>query len=116
MKPHRFVGWMGLLFSVIVLAACNKGQESGPKGNDSRFLDGKTYGKYKLYATKYDQSDAKKCKDNAADVLTQLQNESNICLVGLWAYNPPALREAVKEAQKVGKVRIVGFDENDETL
>jgi ribose transport system substrate-binding protein len=37
-------------------------------------------------------------------------------MVGLWAYNPPAILSAVKDAGKVGKIGIVGFDENEETL
>jgi ribose transport system substrate-binding protein len=38
------------------------------------------------------------------------------CMVGLWAYNPPAILEGVKAAKKEGKIVIVGFDENEETL
>src|SRR5205823_14907122 len=38
------------------------------------------------------------------------------CLIGLWAYNPPAMLEAVKNARRQGKVMLVGFDENEETL
>jgi ribose transport system substrate-binding protein len=38
------------------------------------------------------------------------------CLVGLWSYNGPAILEAVKDAGKIGKVKIVCFDEEDATL
>ena len=37
-------------------------------------------------------------------------------LVGLWSYNGPAILNAVREAGKIGRVRIVAFDEADETL
>ena len=37
-------------------------------------------------------------------------------MVGLFAYNPPLCLEAVKEAGKVGKIKIVAFDEDDTTL
>ena len=37
-------------------------------------------------------------------------------MVGLWAYNGPTILGAVKDANKVGKVKIVCFDEDDETL
>jgi ribose transport system substrate-binding protein len=37
-------------------------------------------------------------------------------MVGLWSYNGPAILNAVKEAGKIGKVKIVAFDEADETL
>ena len=39
-----------------------------------------------------------------------------LCLVGLWAYNPPALLNAVQGKSLAGKVKIVGFDEDVETL
>jgi ribose transport system substrate-binding protein len=37
-------------------------------------------------------------------------------MVGLFAYNIPACLEAVKEAKKTGKIKLVSFDENDGTL
>src|SRR5262245_56634275 len=38
------------------------------------------------------------------------------CLVGLWSYNGPAILNAVKEAGKVVQIKLVCFDEEDETL
>jgi ribose transport system substrate-binding protein len=78
--------------------------------------DGQDYGKYKLFKTYTDQATTNKAEDNAADALIQLANEKNVCMVGLWAYNPPAILNAAKKQNKVGQVKIVGFDENDETL
>lgn len=78
--------------------------------------DGKKYGNYEVIGTYTDNVDQAKAKDNAADVLAKHQNEENLCLVGLWAYNPPAILAAVKDAKRVGKVKIVGFDEQDITL
>lgn len=77
---------------------------------------GPTYGKYKLLDTFYDDVDQNRCKDMAADVLTKLRDDPNVCLIGLWAYNPPAILSAVKSAGKEGKVKIVGFDEAENTL
>ncbi len=74
------------------------------------------YGNYELVDTRYDETDELKAKNNAADVLTKIGNEPNLCLIGLWAYNPPAILSAVRDAGKLGKVKIVGFDENDNTL
>jgi ABC-type sugar transport system substrate-binding protein len=37
-------------------------------------------------------------------------------MVGLWSYNGPAILNAVKDANKVGQVKIICFDEEDETL
>lgn len=76
----------------------------------------KQYGKYILLDTFYDDVDLKVAKDKAATALLQLQNEPNVCLIGLWAYNPPAILSAVKDANKQGKVHIVGFDEMENTL
>jgi ribose transport system substrate-binding protein len=61
-----------------------------------------------------DNTDRVRAKSNAADTLV---NQPDIAgLVGLWSYNGPAILSAVKEANKVGKVKIVAFDEEDETL
>jgi ribose transport system substrate-binding protein len=78
--------------------------------------DAQDYGKYKLLKTFTDQADGAKAEQNASDALIQLANEKNVCLVGLWAYNPPAILNAAKKQNKLGQVKIVGFDENDETL
>ncbi len=78
--------------------------------------DGKKYGKYDLVGTYYDGANRQKSKDNAADVLTKLGDRKNVCLVGLWAYNPPAILSAVTDAGKQGRVLIVGFDEDEATL
>ena len=43
-------------------------------------------------------------------------DKSKLCFVGLWAYNPPAALEAVRSAKLVGTTKIVGFDEDDQTL
>ena len=106
MKPLRLVGWPLVALALVALPAC-----SGRPNNSSD-----KYGKYTLLGTYYDQVDPNKAKDNAADVLTQLQGESNVCLIGLWAYNPPAILAAVKAARKEGKVHVVGFDEDEITL
>ena len=78
--------------------------------------DGKKYGNYELLGTYTDNVDKNKAKDNASDVLAKNQEAEALCLVGLWAYNPPAILAAVKDAKRAGKVQIVGFDEDNETL
>jgi ribose transport system substrate-binding protein len=77
---------------------------------------GPKYGKYELLNTYYDYVDQRKAKDNAADALAKLGDKPNVCFVGLWAYNPPAILSATKNASKQGKVKIVAFDENENTL
>jgi ribose transport system substrate-binding protein len=78
--------------------------------------DGKTYGKYRLHRTYLDQAIGAKATSNAADALTDLADEKDPCFIGLWAYNPPAILTAVKDKEKLGQVKIVGFDENEATL
>ncbi len=64
--------------------------------------------------TRTDNTDRVRAKSNAADTLV---NNADIAgMVGLWSYNGPAILSAVKEANKVDKVKIIAFDEEDETL
>ena len=61
-----------------------------------------------------DNTDRVRAKSNASDTLV---NQADIAaLVGLWSYNGPAIVGAVRDAGKVGKVKIIAFDEEDETL
>src|SRR5215475_6725396 len=61
-----------------------------------------------------DNADRVRAKSNASDTLV---NHADIsALVGLWSYNGPAILGAVRDAGKIGKVKIITFDEEDETL
>ena len=64
--------------------------------------------------TRTDDADPARAKSNAADMLVKYPDISG--LVGLWSYNGPAILSAVKDANKVGKVKIIAFDEQKETL
>ena len=61
-----------------------------------------------------DNTDTVRAKANVADTLVTVPDIAG--LVGLWSYNGPAILNAVKDAGKVGQVKIVCFDEDDETL
>ena len=61
-----------------------------------------------------DDTDIVRAKANAADTLVKYPDVA--ALVGLWAYNGPAILSAVKDAGKVGQVKIICFDEDDATL
>ena len=61
-----------------------------------------------------DNTDRVRAKSNAADTL--VNNPDIAGMVGLWSYNGPAILSAVKEANKVDKVKIIAFDEEDPTL
>ena len=70
--------------------------------------------KYTVLATLTDQFDRPKAKENVEDMLTKHENVA--AMVGLFAYNPPAILEALKQAGKIGQVKVIGFDENPVTL
>ena len=61
-----------------------------------------------------DNTDRVRAKANAADTLVTTPDIAG--MVGLWSYNGPAILNAVKEANKTDKVKIIAFDEEDPTL
>jgi ribose transport system substrate-binding protein len=61
-----------------------------------------------------DDADHIRAKQNAQDTLVQYPDLAG--MVGLWSYNGPAILSAVKDAGKAGKVQIVCFDEEPDTL
>src|SRR5262249_25139538 len=84
------------------------GREVGP--------DETKIGNYILDGKYYDDVDFARAKANAADVLTKRRDEPNLCLIGLWQYNPPNILSAVKDAGKQGKGHIAAFDEHENIL
>jgi ribose transport system substrate-binding protein len=61
-----------------------------------------------------DDTDTVRAQKNAEDTLVKYPDVA--CLVGLYNYNGPAILNAVRSAGQAGKVKIVCFDENTETL
>jgi ribose transport system substrate-binding protein len=61
-----------------------------------------------------DDIDQTRAKRNVEDTLTA--HPEIDCMVGYYSYNTPRIYEAVKEAGKLGKITIVGFDEDPITL
>jgi ribose transport system substrate-binding protein len=80
-----------------------QGIREAVEGSNIRIIDVRT-----------DDADDVRAKANAADTLVRYPDIKG--LVGLWSYNGPAILNAVREAGKVGRVRIIAFDEADETL
>lgn len=70
--------------------------------------------KIEIIDIRTDDTDRARAKSNAADTLVKYADVA--ALVGLWSYNGPAILNAVKEANKTDKVKIICFDEEDETL
>jgi len=70
--------------------------------------------KIEIIDVRTDDTDRVRAKSNASDTLVKYSDVA--ALVGLWSYNGPAILNAVKDAGKVDQVKIVCFDEEDETL
>jgi ribose transport system substrate-binding protein len=70
--------------------------------------------KVEIIDIRTDDTDRARAKTNAADTLVKYPDIA--ALVGLWSYNGPAILNAVKDANKTDKVKIICFDEEDETL
>jgi len=69
---------------------------------------------YVILDTRTDNFDKAKAKSNAEDSMTKYKDLK--CMVGLFAYNPPACIDAIKEANKVDQIKVCGFDEQDALL
>lgn len=61
-----------------------------------------------------DDTDSVRAKANVSEML--VGHPEVAALIGLWSYNGPAILNAVRDAGRVGQVKIVAFDEDDETL
>ena len=73
------------------------------KGSNIQIIDVRT-----------DDTDPVRAQNNASDTLVKYPDIA--CLVGLWSYNGPAILHAVRNAGKAGKVKIVCFDDDPDTL
>ena len=69
---------------------------------------------YEIIGTYTDQFDRAVAKANAEDVLSRHPDID--VMVGLFAYNPPMILEALRQADRDGEVAVVAFDEDDATL
>lgn len=70
--------------------------------------------KIQVLDVRTDSTDRGRAISNVSDSLVKYPDLA--ACVGLWSYNGPAILKAVKSANKVGKVKIVCFDEEDDTL
>ena len=70
--------------------------------------------KFTILDTLTDNFDRAKAKANAEDTMSRYPDVS--AMVGLFAYNPPLILQALQGGGKLGKVKVIGFDEDAETL
>ena len=67
-----------------------------------------------IIGTRTDDADHARAKKNAADALVSTPDLA--AEVGIWSYNGPAIYSAVKDAGKQGKIKIVAFDQEVDTM
>jgi ribose transport system substrate-binding protein len=70
--------------------------------------------KVELVGVRADDIDQTRAKRNVEDALAAMPDVS--CLVGFYSYNTPRIYEVLKEAGKLNKIKIIGFDEDPITL
>jgi ribose transport system substrate-binding protein len=70
--------------------------------------------KVELADVRGDEIDQGRAKRNVEDALAATPDVA--CLVGFYSYNTPRIYEALKEAGKLGKIKVIGFDEDPITL
>ncbi len=70
--------------------------------------------KVELVDVRGDDIDQTRAKRNVEDALAKTPDID--CMVGIYSYNTPRIYEAVKEAGKLGSIKIIGFDGDPITL
>ena len=70
--------------------------------------------KVDLIDVRGDEIDQTRAKRNVEDALAATPDVA--CMVGFYSYNTPRIYEALKEAGKLGQIKIIGFDEDPITL
>src|SRR5947209_6042744 len=70
--------------------------------------------KVELVDVRADDIDQTRAKRNVEDTISARPDIN--CMVGFYSYNTPRIYEALKDAGKIGKVTIIGFDEDPITL
>jgi ribose transport system substrate-binding protein len=70
--------------------------------------------KVEIIDVRTDETDRARAQKNVEDTLVKYPDVA--ACVGLWSYNGPAILNGVKSSGKVGAVKIIAFDEEDQTL
>jgi len=98
-KCMGFVGFLGADNAVERIAGFRKAVE----GSGIELVD-----------VRGDDVDFARARSNVDDVLAASPDIT--CMVGFYSYNPPKIYEALQAAGKLGKVQVIGFDEDPVTL
>jgi ribose transport system substrate-binding protein len=78
------------------------------------FNDGLKGTKISMTDVRGDDIDQARAKKNVEDAL--VANPDVTCMVGFYSYNTPRIYEALRDAGKLGKITVVGFDDDPITL
>ncbi|MFL5260220.1 MAG: sugar-binding protein [Hyphomicrobiales bacterium] len=70
--------------------------------------------KVELVDVRGDDIDQTRAKRNVEDTLSA--NPDITCMIGFYSYNTPRIYEVLKEAGKLGEIKVIGFDEDPITL
>lgn len=95
-----------LSFCLFFQSACQQGNQS-----QSSVIQA---GNFTILDTRTDLTDRARAKQNVEDAL--IAHPELDGLIGLWAYNGPAILSAVKDANLQGNIQIVSFDEEEDIL
>jgi ribose transport system substrate-binding protein len=97
---------------IVVFVGRRDAQNAGERLQGLR--DGLNGSNVEIVDVRTDEADPTKAKANVADTL--VSRPDVVGFVGLWSYNGPAILNAVRDANKLGQVSIVCFDEDEQTL
>ncbi|EAQ77839.1 substrate-binding domain-containing protein [Blastopirellula marina] len=103
--------------AIAASAAVGCSSQSNPAGTSGGAVKNEfplTNGKYTILDLRSDSGNHDRAKQNAEAAISKYPNLN--CMVGLYAYNPPTILRAVENAGKQNDIKIVGFDEDIETL
>jgi len=79
------------------------GVRDAVKGSKIQILDVRT-----------DDTDRARAKQNALDTLTNTPDIAG--MVGIWSYNGGQIANAIRQSGKVGKVKVIAFDQEADTM
>ena len=89
--------------------------ELGSLGENGDSPEGETFGKFTLLdEIQTDNADRSIAKKNAENTLRKYPDVD--AMIGLWAYNAPQCLEALKDANKLGEVKVFSLDEDPVVL
>lgn len=112
-----------VLLGCALLSSCGGdkdrgGAEASGGGSGSGNAEAISYplqiGKFTIIDLRTDETNKATAKQNAENALLKYPDLD--AMVGLWAYNAPQCLEAVREAGRLGEVKVFSFDEDEATL